>query len=254
MSTTNVTGTITDSDGTAWAGGTWLAQFVPAAPGSNISGSTFTTLFSGTLDATGTFTQALTDVNTIAPAGGLWRFTFVSNTSAAGASLELAITGASQNISAAASAAVTAPRIGAFVLPHAYNDTEMLTPPAPGGLYFSVSTGVVRMWTGTVWLPINTSGTVNVVFTTTPVFNGQFGALFKMTLTANVASSTFTNGSPGQIYTFELIQDGVGGHTFVWPTNFKNPPVIDGTANAINIQTFIFDGVNAYPISPLTVN
>lgn len=95
-----------------------------------------------------------------------------------------------------------------------------------------------------------------VAFNATPTFNATSVAsqLFKMTLTGNVTSSTLAGATAGQIITFEITQDGTGNRTFVWPVNVVNPMVIDGTANAINVQSFIYDGTNATPISAGTSN
>lgn len=99
---------------------------------------------------------------------------------------------------------------------------------------------------------------VTVAFSATPTFTGPAGlaenVTFKITLTGNVTSSTLTGVSAGQMLTFIIIQDSSGGHTFAWPTNVKNPQSIDPTVGAINVQSFIFDGTNAYPIGPMTVN
>jgi hypothetical protein len=91
--------------------------------------------------------------------------------------------------------------------------------------------------------------TVNTVtFSATPTFNASLGDIQKITLTGNVTSSTFSNASTGQLVTFMIAQDGVGGRTFVWPTNVKNAPNISGTISAVTAYDFIFDGTNAYYI------
>lgn len=96
-----------------------------------------------------------------------------------------------------------------------------------------------------------------VSFSATPIFACASQALqetLKITLTSNVTSSTLTGAATGEILTFIIIQDGIGSRTFAWPTNVKNAQSIDPTPNAINVQSFIFDGTNAYPIGPMTVN
>lgn len=45
--------------------------------------------------------------------------------------------------------------------------------------------------------------------------------VFKLTLTADVTSSTIVNGKEGQDVTLLLVQDAVGGRTFAWPTDVK---------------------------------
>lgn len=97
-----------------------------------------------------------------------------------------------------------------------------------------------------------------VAFSATPVFavpSGlQSSVLFTITLAGNVTSSTFSGAVAGQIITFKIIQDSTGSRTFVWPTNVKNAQSPDPTANSINVQSFSFDGTNAYPLGGMTVN
>lgn len=87
-----------------------------------------------------------------------------------------------------------------------------------------------------------TQGIVPVAFSATPVFNAQSGQQFKMTLTGNVTSSTFANGASGPgVVVFRLVQDGVGGRTFVWPANVRNAGIVSGAPNARSIQAFAVD-------------
>lgn len=96
-----------------------------------------------------------------------------------------------------------------------------------------------------------------VTFSNSPTFDASQGNSFKITLTGNVTSSTLSNAIAGQFITFEIIQDSSGNHTFIWPAN-----VVGGinfadsvlNANAVIIQTFYFDGTNAYAIAPGMVN
>ena len=89
-------------------------------------------------------------------------------------------------------------------------------------------------------------GAVAVSFSATPVFNAALFALpaFLMTLTGNVVSSTVSNPTVGQTITFALTQDGTGGRTFAWPANFKGASVISPDANAVSVQSFVYDGTN----------
>lgn len=87
---------------------------------------------------------------------------------------------------------------------------------------------------------------VDVPYSATPTFNASLGNLFKLTLTGNVTSSTFTGASGLQLITFMLIQDGVGGHSFVWPTNVIGGMSISTTAGAVNVQSGLWDGTNLY--------
>lgn len=97
-------------------------------------------------------------------------------------------------------------------------------------------------------------GQVTVTFSATPVFNANLANAFKLTLTANVTSSTLTNADAGQMIQFELCQDGTGGRTFVAPTNVLNMGTISATANACSVQEFWFDGSNAVAVGPMMSN
>jgi hypothetical protein len=83
---------------------------------------------------------------------------------------------------------------------------------------------------------------VPVAFSTTPVFNAAVGGAFKLTLTGNVASSTFANGLQGpSIVVFRFLQDGTGGRTFAWPGNVRNGGVVNPGPNARSVQIFALD-------------
>ena len=62
------------------------------------------------------------------------------------------------------------------------------------------------------------SGVVIISSSPTPIFDATKGLEFKMTLTVDVTSPTFINGTLGpSLIAFRLIQDNVGGKTFAWP-------------------------------------
>jgi hypothetical protein len=95
----------------------------------------------------------------------------------------------------------------------------------------------------------------------TPVFDLSLGTTQFIRLTANVTSSTVTNPTNGQVYTFVIEQDGTGGRGFVWPTQFQQTVQIDafdGTANANTnaVQQFVYiKSVNKYfAVSSLIAN
>lgn len=113
------------------------------------------------------------------------------------------------------------------------------------------TSGGVGAVTARTMVPADLPPAQTVAFSATPTFNGALGTSFFITLTGNVTSSTFSNGVKGQLYTFVISQDGVGGRTFVWPTNVKQPGVPDPTISIVNTQTFIFDGTNLRPIADM---
>lgn len=103
----------------------------------------------------------------------------------------------------------------------------------------------------------NFSNYNTVAFSATPVFSGAgsfLNAIFELTLTGNVTSSTLTNVPKGTIVIFKIIENSAGAWTFAWPTNVKGFQSIDTTPNAINVQAGFYDGTNVYPIGPMTVN
>ena len=88
---------------------------------------------------------------------------------------------------------------------------------------------------------IGTSNYVTVTFSATPVFNtgGWTGQIcFDLTLTGNVTSSTTSGLITGQFAVFFIQQDGVGGRTFAWPSNFKNAPTVHSAPNSVTTALF----------------
>lgn len=79
----------------------------------------------------------------------------------------------------------------------------------------------------------------------TPVFDagGASGITFLLTLTGNIASSSLIGPKAG-IYVFAVTQDGIGGHTFVWPSTVTNAPLVDTGANNTTYLLCQYDGSN----------
>ncbi len=83
---------------------------------------------------------------------------------------------------------------------------------------------------------------ITIPFSATPSFNAAVASGFNLTLSGNVTASTFINGpSGGPLITFRIIQDGSGGHPFVWPVNVRNAGVLSLDLNARSIQFFMRD-------------
>ena len=93
------------------------------------------------------------------------------------------------------------------------------------------------------------SGLNVVTFSSTPTFDAEQGNVQKITLTGDVASSTLSNAVAGQHLDFVICQDGTGSHGFVWPTNVKGGMTVGGTASTCSVQSFAYDGSNAYALS-----
>jgi hypothetical protein len=88
-------------------------------------------------------------------------------------------------------------------------------------------------------LPGPSDAIYEVPFSVTPIFN--VGATFanELTLTGNVTSSTIVGidlSSPMII--IRIVQDSVGGRTFVWPAAFTSHGDISLDPNAISQQMF----------------
>lgn len=99
-------------------------------------------------------------------------------------------------------------------------------------------------------------GKVITSFSGTPTFapTSQI-CVVQITLAGNVTSSTFNAAgitSPAFVL-MQIIQDGTGGRSFVWPTNFKNAGSPGTTAGQVTFQLFYWDGTNGYAISVPTV-
>ncbi len=98
------------------------------------------------------------------------------------------------------------------------------------------------------------AGFNTVTFSATPTFDASLGNTQKITLTANVTSSTLSNATQGEAINFIICQDATGSRTFVWPTNVLGVMTIGATASKCSAQTFIFDGTNAYALSSGVAN
>ena len=71
------------------------------------------------------------------------------------------------------------------------------------------------------------------------VFDGSGYTAFKTTLTGDVNIPTIQNMMPGNLYTFIILQNSVGGNKFVWPANMHNAASINPAPNGRLIQTFV---------------
>jgi hypothetical protein len=128
--------------------------------------------------------------------------------------------------------------------------TWVVGPSAPyaGTLYPSVLVLPVVSFVGTLIIPNTT-----VAFSATPAFAaGSFSAFF-MTLTGNVTSSTISGMVKGQLVTFVITQDGTGGRTFSFPATVKGAFTINPAPGSTSIQSFIFDGSNFQPYTPMNL-
>lgn len=80
------------------------------------------------------------------------------------------------------------------------------------------------------------------------------GALIRQTLTANMTQApTVSNEILDQNLEIQLIQDGTGSRTMIWPSNFKfaggTAPTLSTTASTRDIFTFRYNGTNWHEVS-----
>ncbi len=76
-------------------------------------------------------------------------------------------------------------------------------------------------------------------FAPTPVFDATQFDSFEMTLTGDVTASNCPSIKEGQLLTFVIIQDSVGGRTFAFPANIVNPLPVASAPNTISVQSFL---------------
>ncbi len=97
--------------------------------------------------------------------------------------------------------------------------------------------------------------TTVVPYSPTPAFpvSGQ-NQLFQITLTGNASAQamTFVGIVPPSFVTFQITQDGSGGHLWSWPTNSIGGATVSAAANSITQQTFLWNGTVAIAVGPAT--
>lgn len=182
--TTAVTATITDSDSTVWINPQWSVQFVPnpnfpnlssySIAGVPITSNTYSQYIqvSGTGNGSGVISTTLLDNNQVLPAGSKYRWVVQSQTSAPATTyLPITVTGSSQSLTSALSAAAIAPRFSALFNAYGYADIEISVLPPPGGTYWNTTSATQRTWNGSAWTAGGggggTCGTNNIPCTNT---------------------------------------------------------------------------------------
>ena len=160
---TSVNATITDSQGTAWAFGTYAIDFQrsPSSPGTQplLNGVPFQEHgITGTFNSVGNFVISLPDVNQITPAGGQWQFTLCPNATAACSTILTGnlVTGVSVNLSSFLSTRVTPPQVSTSLINRAYNDNEVTQ--AQGGFYYDVTLNCMKYGNGVVFTCVGSGG------------------------------------------------------------------------------------------------
>jgi hypothetical protein len=87
--------------------------------------------------------------------------------------------------------------------------------------------------------PLIVSQLLVVPYAPNPVFDGSQHTAFLITLAGDVTQAAILNMSPGNLYTFIRLQDGTGGHAFVWPSNVYGATPISIDPNTYTTQTFV---------------
>jgi hypothetical protein len=99
----------------------------------------------------------------------------------------------------------------------------------------------------------STTLTTVVPYSTTPAFMvAAQNQLFEITLTGNASAQplTFVGVQPPSYITFQITQDGSGGHTWSWPANAIGGCTIGSGANQVTTQQFVYNGSTATAIGP----
>lgn len=151
MSTAIVSATgIQDTSGQVFAFGTWQLVFKPTFgfPGPFTDGGvSFTKLYGGSLDATGSFSQSNINRNdTIAPANSRWTLIVSPNASSQAFQIDLNVNSANVDATAAINAAISLISFAATPIAHGYKDNEIILIPNSGGMYYNNTDKSLRIW------------------------------------------------------------------------------------------------------------
>jgi hypothetical protein len=160
---TTTTGTITDTpDGSVWAGGNYLIQFVPGTPGPcTWSGGALTQQFTGALNSSGAFSVSLPTNSAISCPGNQWAFTMCPNATTGCFTVNTTVTGGSQSLSTLLSASASSPRFPASAQTYGYNTAEVNTQPKPGWQFFNTTPSAspqCNQWSGSAWQGCSSGG------------------------------------------------------------------------------------------------
>lgn len=259
---TRVSGTVQDSNGIPYAGGTISAVLVPGSAGGwRLSGQSYSGRLQNTsLDSTGSFTVQMGDNNVILPAGTQWLFTVNSNpggiqpplgTGAQTFTATITITGASQSISATLQAA--APKLTNITLGGGSVTNIATTAPITGGPITTTGTiGCATCTTGNVPSGDVAIGQGSNAISGSSLFTATASGL--VTITTAIASpqelTLINSGAPGGALLFlaansdgsGAISNGSGSQTGEWVFN------VDGS-----ISYVFTTGPNPFTFAPLGI-
>ncbi len=136
-----------------------------------------------------------------------------------------------------------------FAWPSSFTNPPVINPT------LNACTVVQAYYNGGYWYAIATTPQVvygnfdAVPYSATPIFPAASYSNFSLTLTGAVTSSTITGGAIGQIVTIDVCQNGTGGNTFLWPTNFLNAPPVSISASSCTGVAAVYNGTNWLTVS-----
>ncbi len=128
------------------------------------------------------------------------------------------------------------------------------------GAWGSTYSGAYELLSGTgTLMKITMDGAISsavnsVKFSSNPVFDASLGNTQKIILTGSVTRSSLFNATKGETISFVICQDATGGRSFVFPSNVLGAGIIGSIPNKCNVQSFIYDGRNAYATGRMQIN
>jgi hypothetical protein len=254
--TTNVTATVTDSDGVNWINAPFTATFVGSGPGQpSINGQIFTQSYSGFTNSSGVLTiNGMGDVGFIVPPNSSWKFTITpAVTGGHTYTVNVPVHGASQDISAAINSVIVAPRLSGGPSIQAYADVEVAA--TPGNTYFRISDSAQRCYQAS-WVTCGAGGSA-ISVQTNGVNNASQTLLNMQPSTVNAVGLTVTPTNPSSgNETYEV----TGGSYTGTASNLSGTPALpNGTTattqsvsdNTTKLATDAFVLANAFT-NPMT--
>jgi len=94
-------------------------------------------------------------------------------------------------------------------------------------------------------VPSDLPGGTTVSSSASMTFDASTNSSFRIAMSSSVTSSSVTNPTARQRITFIIAENGTGGWTFAYPSNFRGASVIQTDANGVNIQSFVYDEVTS---------
>ena len=184
--TASITGTIQDLSGQTFNNGTCIVNFVPN-PNSpnpnqyNVSGASFNLIPSCAINGSGVISATVTRNDLIAPSGSQWAFIVSPNANSQSYILTTTISAASADLTSQFAGVITSNiSVNASqTFPRAYKDSELILTPNAGQSYWDVTLGLLKIWDGSVFQQMPTSGGNpsfnNVTVNGTLIVNGTGG-------------------------------------------------------------------------------